>query len=61
MNWVKLGLALVCGVMEFTKNMKAEITLEQVADKAIGYIREARDERQAAEDAEDAVFTTGGS
>lgn len=56
MNWVKLGLALVCGVMEFVKNMKKEVTLEQVADGAVNYICEARDERQAAEDAEDAVF-----
>jgi len=55
-QWTKIGLALVCGVMEFVSNMKKSVTMDQVADKAINYVREARDERAEAEKAEDGVF-----
>jgi hypothetical protein len=56
MNLTQLGLAIVCGVMEFVKAMKDGVTVTQVADKAIRYIQEARDERLAAEQAENDVF-----
>ncbi len=56
MDLLKLGLALVCGVMEFVKAMKDNVTVAQVAEKAIGYIKEGRDERAAAEADENSVF-----
>jgi hypothetical protein len=56
-DWLKVGAALVCGVMEFVKSMRDEVTFAEVADRAVQYIREAKDEHAAAEAAEDAVFS----
>ena len=60
MNWLKLGAAIVCGVMEVVKCMKDNVTVDQVVDRAIDYLREAKTERAAAERREDEVFETGG-